>query len=253
MIEAGMEKNIPYIILNQVLIDQIISSDMQFKSPEWNPTSLALFIPSNNMLTFDFGQPHSVLLLVPDTEYKMNATYSRNGTIFYKSSNIYTIKYTRNDISRTLTINGDDSNNKTIGDTLEFMFPQGYIYLNFTGFLTVCANVKSVIPVNKTAVPEMLGWSLNPIFSKAVANSLTENTPISYDILYNVGIQQGLTQNDAKDYAQVYQTEYNNALKRGNTQYDALNFAAQVVSRKYYNVWIPGDSYVNHVDPPKIH
>ena len=48
-------------------------------------------------------------------------------------------------------INGD-SNKKTIGDTLEFMFPQGYIYLNFTGFLSVCATVPSgSVPVDKPA------------------------------------------------------------------------------------------------------
>ena len=91
--EAGMEKNIPYIILNQVLIDQIISSDIPFKSPEWNPTSLSIFIPDNNMLKFDLNLPHSVLLLVPDTEYNVMGIYSGNN-----SSNIYKFVYKRNDI-----------------------------------------------------------------------------------------------------------------------------------------------------------
>jgi hypothetical protein len=100
-----------------------------------DPTSLSVFIPDNNMLKIDFNQPHSVLLLVPDTEYKVNATYF--GTI---SSNIYRMVYKRNDISRTLTINGDDSNKKTIGDTLVFNFPNGYINLNITMLASIGFN-----------------------------------------------------------------------------------------------------------------
>ena len=76
-----------------MLIDQIISSDIPFKSPEWNPTSLSIFIPDNNMLKFDLNLPHSFLLLVPDTEYNVIGIYSVNN-----SSNIYKFVYKRNDI-----------------------------------------------------------------------------------------------------------------------------------------------------------
>ena len=126
MIEAGMEKNIPYIISNQVLIYQIISSDIPFKRPDWNPTtSLSVIIPDNNFLKVDLNQPNTLLLLVPGIEYNIRGIYY--GVI---SSNIYSIFYNRGNTSRTLTINGDDSNKKTIGDNIVFIFPNGYIKFN---------------------------------------------------------------------------------------------------------------------------
>ena len=122
IIDAGINKNLSYIISNPVIVNQVIDN-IPFKSPDWVPTSLAVIVPNDNLLTIDLNQTDLILLLVPNIEYKVNATYSE--TI---SNNSYRIVYNRNATSRTLTINGG-SNKKTTGDTILFNFPT--VHLNF--------------------------------------------------------------------------------------------------------------------------
>ena len=122
MIDAGLTKNVPYVISDPTLVNKIISDvPTAFKNANWEPTSIAIVIPNNNFLTIDLNQPNFFLLLVPDITYTVNAKYLGN-----TSSNTYSIVYNRTDTTRTLTINGSP-NKKTIGDTIIFWFPNAQI------------------------------------------------------------------------------------------------------------------------------
>ena len=93
MIDAGLTKNVPYVISDPTLVNKIISDvPTAFKNANWEPTSIAIVIPNNNFLTIDLNQPNFFLLLVPDITYTVNAKYLGN-----TSSNTYSIVYNRTD------------------------------------------------------------------------------------------------------------------------------------------------------------
>ena len=122
MIDAGIVKNVPYVISDPVLVNQIIS-DVSYKSIYWEPTTLSVIIPTNNnTLTIDFNNPDSILLFIPGVTYNVNGTYL--GSTSYNSFNVI---YNRTDISRYLRVN--NLINKQIGDTIMYNFPN--IQLNF--------------------------------------------------------------------------------------------------------------------------
>jgi len=122
MIDAGIVKNVPYVISDPVVVNQIIS-DVSYKSIYWEPTTLSVIIPTNNnTLTIDFDNPDSILLFTPGVTYKVNGTYLGN-----TSYNSFNVIYNRTDISRYLRVN--NLINKQIGDTIMYNFPN--IQLNF--------------------------------------------------------------------------------------------------------------------------
>ena len=116
LVDAGLIINTPFSISDSATVSAILN-DVTFKSSTWNPTTLDIIAPNNNLLTLDLNKSNLLLLLVPDVEYIVNAKYLTN-----LSTNSYRVVYNRTDTSRTLTINGS-SNKKTIGDTLLFSFP----------------------------------------------------------------------------------------------------------------------------------
>jgi hypothetical protein len=122
MIDAGILKNVPYIISDSVLINQILL-DIPDKNINWVPTSLAIIIPNdNNTITIDFNNLDTILLLIPNVTYKVIGTYLGN-----TSYNSFNVNYNRTDISKYLTVN--NSINKQLGDTIMYLFPN--VQLNF--------------------------------------------------------------------------------------------------------------------------
>ena len=142
MIDAGILKNVPYIISDPVLVNQIISG-VSYKNINWLPTSLAIIIPNdNNTLTIDFNNIDFVLLLTPGVTYNINGKYLGN-----TSYNSFNVNYNRTDISRYLTVN--NSINKQLGDTIIYNFPG--MQLNFK------INMLGSIGGNRILVPAGAG------------------------------------------------------------------------------------------------
>jgi len=116
LVDAGLIINTPFSISDKATVSAILN-DVTFKNSTWDPQTLDIIAPNNNLLTLDLTKSDLLLLLLPDIEYIVDAKYSTNF-----STNKYRVVYNRTDTSRTLTINGS-SNKKTIGDTLLFSFP----------------------------------------------------------------------------------------------------------------------------------